>query len=178
MAAQEQSSPARAFYNRLASTLSAPSPHTNYLSLAIGYGRQAVHPALLQWSNWTAGQRLIAVCLLLPLVAGPLMTLAFFAPVIVLAGAGVYVAVFGVQVGQEHYKAAVKEHFGVEGVEVEVFKKQAEELKQRAEGTHLVQMTMHYGSVAIGQVLLFVMVLLDYIIAVRLYAIICNNNIK
>lgn len=172
--APEQSSPARAFIDRLAATIPSLPTDTNYISLAIGYGRQAVQPAVQQWSSWTAGQRFIALCLLLPVIAGPAMTLAFFAPVIAVTVAAIYVALFGVEVGQLHYKEAIKEHFGVDGqpaISLDAFKKRAEELKVKAEGSQFAQKTMHYGSVAVGQVLFFTVVVLDYIIAVLLLGV-------
>jgi hypothetical protein len=146
-----------------------PSTSTNYISLAIGYGRQAVHPAINQWAAWTPMQRVTAICILLPVLAAPLMTIAFLAPWVVCACIGGYVALFGLETSAQHYNEAVKEHFGASSLTLESFRQRADELKQRAEGSgHVfVQRLLHIISLSVSQVLVVVVFVLDYIIAVR-----------
>jgi hypothetical protein len=159
---------ARTFFNTLANP---PTPPPNYLSLTLGYTRQAIQPALHQWTLWSPTQRLLAACLILPLLAGPLLTSAVLAPFVLGAVAVGYVGLFGVETGQAHYRQAVKEHFGGTAVSLEAFRKQAEE---QMRGSQVVRGVLSFASVAVSQLLTLTVTLLDYIIAVSyIYMYIC-----
>lgn len=157
---------ARNILDRL--SLLQPSTNTNYISLAIGYGRQAVNPMVTQWTAWSPMHRFLAACMLLPTLAAPTMTLAFLAPIAMIVCVIGYIAVFGLEVSKQHYDEAVKEHFGASALTLDSFKQRADELKQRAEGTGhiIVQRLLHYISLSVSQILIVVVLVLDHIIAV------------
>lgn len=144
------------------------SRKTNYISLLIGYTRHAVQPAVHKWASWNGLQRIIAVCILLPLLSAPLMTVAFFTPLIVLLAVVGYIVLFGKDCACHHYNEAVKEHFGAESLTLDTFKKQAEGLRLRAEGSgqSVVQSLLHFASHGISQVLVWVVAALDFLITV------------
>ena len=141
----------------------------NYLSLAIGHGRAACQPAIEQWAAWAPYQRIMAVCLVMPFIAGPLITLAVFAPLLLALTSGGYIVAFGLDTSQQHYQEAVKEHFGVDAITLDGFRKQADELRKQAEGNQYVQAGLQYIGYLFSQLLVAIVFCLDHVIAVIVF---------
>lgn len=142
---------------------SKPKASPNYLSLAVNHSRHAISPVIQQWSEWTAAQRTLAVCIAAPILAGPLMTIAFFGPVLVgLAVVGYLMlgANGSVDVAKEHWKEAMEENFG-NPVDLDSLKKKVEE-----GGERVVGQVLQVLSVMVRQVLIYVSFILDKAISV------------